>query len=122
MTAGIAAKRPIAVAISASAMPGATLASVAWLTLASPRNAFMMPHTVPKRPMYGDTEPTVARPDRFASSASISRWYAARIARRARSSVTTEALPCLRCFAYSRKPAVKMCSMPPPVRACCVRW
>jgi len=45
-TAGIAAKSPMAVAISASAIPGATLASVAWLTLARPRNAFMIPHTV----------------------------------------------------------------------------
>ena len=50
MTAGIAANRPMAVATSASAMPGATCASVAWPTFASPRNAFMIPHTVPNSP------------------------------------------------------------------------
>ncbi len=43
-------------------------------TFARPRNAFMMPHTVPKRPTYGLTEPTEARKDRCDSSASISRW------------------------------------------------
>ena len=32
MTAGMAAKRPIAVAIRASEIPGATVASVAWTT------------------------------------------------------------------------------------------
>ncbi len=49
-TAGIAAKRPIAVAISASAMPGATVPNVACATWARPRNEFMMPHTVPNSP------------------------------------------------------------------------
>jgi hypothetical protein len=55
-------------------MPGATAASVACLTFARPRNEFMIPHTVPKRPMYGLTEPADARNARLASSASISRW------------------------------------------------
>src|SRR5450830_621730 len=85
-TAGIAANRPMAVAISASAMPGATTASVACWTLARPRKAFMMPQTVPSRPMYGETEPTEARKARCDSSTSISRWKAARMARRAPSS------------------------------------
>src|SRR5690606_32390000 len=49
-TGGIAANRPIAVAISASEMPGATLAMVASLTLARPWNEIMIPHTVPNRP------------------------------------------------------------------------
>ena len=64
----------MAVATSASAMPGATDASVACCTFDSPRKAFMMPHTVPNRPMYGLTEPADARKARFASIASISRW------------------------------------------------
>jgi hypothetical protein len=42
-------------------------ASVACCTLARPRKAFMMPHTVPSRPMYGDTEPTEARKFRWVS-------------------------------------------------------
>ena len=66
--------------------------------------------------MYGDTEPTVASPARCASRASISRWKVARIARRALSIVAAAVLPCFRCLAYSRKPAVKMCSRPLPVR------
>ncbi len=49
-------------------------------------NACMIPHTVPNRPTYGDTEPTEARNDRFDSIASSSRWKLARIARRAPSS------------------------------------
>ncbi len=72
-TAGIAANRPIAVATSASAMPGATAASVACATFDNPRNEFMIPHTVPNKPIYGLTEPTDARNDRCASSSSISR-------------------------------------------------
>ena len=53
MTAGIAARRPIAVATSASAMPGATVARLAAPFDPMLRNEFMMPHTVPKRPMNG---------------------------------------------------------------------
>src|ERR1044071_6290155 len=53
----MAANRPIAVATSASAMPGATCASVACCTFARLRNACMMPHTVPNRPTYGLTDP-----------------------------------------------------------------
>src|SRR5262249_27996658 len=64
-TAGIAAKRPIAVATSASAMPGATCASVACATLERLRKACIIPHTVPKRPTYGLTEPVEARKARW---------------------------------------------------------
>ena len=53
----------MAVAISASAMPGATVASVACCTLPSPWKAVMMPHTVPNRPTYGLVEPMVASVD-----------------------------------------------------------
>ena len=38
--------------------------------------AFMMPHTVPKRPMKGAAEPTVARKPRRFSSVSLSRAMA----------------------------------------------
>jgi hypothetical protein len=50
MTAGMAANSPMAVATSASAMPGATVASVTCCRLDSPMNACMIPHTVPNRP------------------------------------------------------------------------
>ena len=43
----------MAVATSASAMPGATIASVACCTLPSELKALMMPQTVPNRPTYG---------------------------------------------------------------------
>ena len=43
-------------------------------------------------------------------------------ARRALSSVTPAVLPCLRCFAYSRNPAVKMCSSPLPARDLLELW
>src|SRR5580765_4149702 len=53
MTAGMAATRPMAVATSASAMPGATVARLAAPFAPMLRNEFMMPHTVPNRPMNG---------------------------------------------------------------------
>lgn len=59
-TAGIAATKPRAVASSASAMPGATVARfVLWLA-AMPIKLFMMPHTVPNRPTKGATAPMLA--------------------------------------------------------------
>src|SRR5512134_863385 len=112
----MAANRPRAVATSASAMPGATCASVACCTLARPRKACMMPHTVPNRPTYGLTEPVVARNDRRRSSWSISRWKVARMARRAPSTMSPVSEP--RWFlslANSRKPASKMRSRLPMV-------
>src|SRR3989304_5864663 len=53
MTDGIAAASPAAVAISASAIPGATVASGALPGCAMPEKAFMTPHTVPNNPMEG---------------------------------------------------------------------
>src|SRR5262249_27226208 len=50
-TAGMAAASPTAVAISASAMPGATAWMLDEVVVESPMNAVMMPHTVPKSPM-----------------------------------------------------------------------
>jgi hypothetical protein len=49
-TAGMAANRPMAVATSASAMPGATLARVTYCRAPRPVNACMIPHTVPNSP------------------------------------------------------------------------
>ena len=61
ITAGIAATRPIAVASSASAMPGATTARLVVCDFEMPMKLFMMPHTVPNRPMNGAVAPMVAR-------------------------------------------------------------
>src|SRR5271165_1786830 len=60
MTAGIAAARPIAVASSASAMPGATTARLVVCAFEMPMKLFMMPQTVPNRPTKGEVEPIVA--------------------------------------------------------------
>ena len=61
------------VEISASAMAGATTASVACCTFPRPWNALMIPHTVPNSPTYGLVEPIVASVERFCSSGSVSR-------------------------------------------------
>ena len=60
ITAGIAANSPIAVANSASAMPGATTARLVFCWLAIDVKLRMMPHTVPNSPTNGATDPTVA--------------------------------------------------------------
>src|SRR6516225_6190273 len=74
MTAGIAATSPRAVAKSDSAMPGATTARLVFLDAAIAWKLFMMPQTVPKRPMKGEVDPTVARNGMKRSSRSISRF------------------------------------------------
>src|ERR1700709_2841712 len=65
--------RPIAVANSASAMPGATTASEVFLEAAIDWKLDMMPQTVPNRPTKGPAEPTVASTNSRRSSRSISR-------------------------------------------------
>src|SRR6187402_29702 len=60
MTAGIAATSPMAVASSASAMPGATTARLVVCDFEMPMKLFMIPQTVPKRPTNGAVEPMVA--------------------------------------------------------------
>ena len=45
----MAAKRPIAVASNASAMPGATTARLVVCAFEMPMKLFMIPHTVPKQ-------------------------------------------------------------------------
>src|SRR5438128_2740260 len=60
-TAGMAAASPTAVAISASAIPGATAWMLDEVVVERPRNAVMMPQTVPKSPMNGAVLAVVAR-------------------------------------------------------------
>ena len=60
-TAGIAANNPKAVAKSASAIPGATIAKLVFLETAIDWNEFIIPHTVPNKPIKGAVEPTVAK-------------------------------------------------------------
>jgi len=43
--------RAATIVTTAPTIPGATLESDAWLTAANPRKEFMMPQTVPNRPM-----------------------------------------------------------------------
>src|SRR6201994_3761420 len=73
MVAGMAAMRPIAVAKSASAMPGATTASEVFFEAAIDWKLDMMPQTVPNSPTNGPAEPTVASTSSRRSSRSISR-------------------------------------------------
>src|SRR6202021_702250 len=75
MVAGMAAMRPIAVANSAWAMPGATTVSEVFCEAAIAWKLVMMPHTVPNRPTNGPAEPTVARTRSRRSSRSISRVF-----------------------------------------------
>src|SRR2546428_223211 len=60
ITAGMAVNSPAAVVISASAMPGATTRKLAAPAVPSPEKASITPHTVPKSPMKGVTDPVVA--------------------------------------------------------------
>src|ERR1700716_4677869 len=60
MTAGMAANRPMAVASSASAMPGATTARFVVCISEIPMKLFMMPHTVPNSPTNGEVAAMVA--------------------------------------------------------------
>ena len=64
----MAAARPAAVAISASEIPGATMAKVADPLAPIPLKVSMMPQTVPKRPIKGLALPVVARKPRVLSN------------------------------------------------------
>ena len=61
MRAGIAVNKPKAVATRASEIPGATTVIDTCVNWARPPKAFIIPHTVPKRPIKGLTEATVER-------------------------------------------------------------
>jgi hypothetical protein len=71
--------KPIAVATSASAIPPATAPRPVDFSAAMPRNALMMPTTVPNRPTKGAVEPMVARLDtpRFNSECTMA-WARSR--------------------------------------------
>jgi len=59
-TAGMATERAAAVAMRASATPGATAPIFPEPFVAIPRNASMTPSTVPSSPMSGLADPIVA--------------------------------------------------------------
>src|SRR5688572_31559871 len=104
--------RPIAVAMSASEMYGATTEIVALCMPPSAWNELMMPQTVPSKPTYGLVLLTVARYARLCSSRSISRRCETRIARREPSMTCSGfKLDCLS-LPNSRKPDSKMPAMP----------
>src|ERR1041384_8861329 len=67
MTAGIAAARPIAVAINASAIPGATTERSVLRAPPIDAKALMIPHTVQNNPIKGVALAVVARKERFFS-------------------------------------------------------
>jgi len=69
----MAATRPTAVAIRASAIPGATIAREAEPADPMPWKELIIPQTVPKRPIKGEVEPVVARKLRYFSSFTDSR-------------------------------------------------
>jgi len=80
----MAAKRPMAVAKRASAIPGATTARLVFLEAPMCWKDVMIPHTVPKSPTNGATEPVVASMGSQASMDSSSRRAVASIMRRTR--------------------------------------
>ena len=112
MTAGMAANRPIAVAKSASAMPGATTASDVFFDAAIERNDVMMPQTVPNRPMKGADEPMVASTRSLDSSRSTSRWMvtSTTLSMRWLSPITERLVPSKERF-HSRIAATKTAAM-----------
>ena len=60
-TAGIAATNPKAVANKASAIPGATTARLVFCDIPMAVKLFIIPHTVPNKPINGAVDPTEAR-------------------------------------------------------------
>src|SRR6266404_2236857 len=76
-TAGMATKRPTAVATSASEMPVITVEAPAAAAGCAARsaNARMMPSTVPKRPMNGALFPSVPRTKSHFSYSSLRRAW-----------------------------------------------
>ena len=79
--------RPRAVANSASAMPGATTVRLVSPRAAMSRNEFMIPMTVPSRPMKGVEEAMIASVDSPVSIRSVSRLTATSICAGARSTI-----------------------------------
>ena len=64
----MAANKPRAVANNAYAIPGATIAKLVFLEIAIDWNEFIIPHTVPNKPIKGAVEPIVARNVKFFST------------------------------------------------------
>ena len=57
----MAANKPKAVAKRASAIPGATIAKLVFLDIAIDWKEFIIPQTVPNKPIKGAVDPTVAK-------------------------------------------------------------
>ena len=91
--AGTATARPMAVATSASEMPGATVASETDLSMPMEWKEFMMPQTVPNRPIKGAVLAVVARRESERCNRAISLAAPCRRARRTLSTTTSLALP-----------------------------
>ena len=58
---GIATNKPKAVTNSASAIPGATTAKLVFWAIAIAWKLFIIPHTVPNKPIKGATDPEEAK-------------------------------------------------------------
>ena len=113
----------MAVASSASAMPGATTARLVDLEPAIAWNDVMMPTTVPKRPMKGADAPIEARKPSLPSSLSISRVNASSIALSMRVCKPSGArAPFSNDFFHSRIAATKIAPMPAVLRSESVRY
>ncbi len=112
----------MAVASSASAMPGATTARLVDFEPAIAWNEVMMPTTVPNRPMKGADDPIEARKPRRPSSRSISRVSASSIALSMRvCRPSGERAPFSKLFFHSRMAATKIAPMPVVLRSDSVR-
>ena len=118
MTAGMAASSPIAVASSASAMPGATTARLVDFDPAIAWKEVMMPTTVPNRPMKGADDPMEARKPSRPSSFSISRVSARSIALSMRvCRPCGDFAPFSKLFFHSRMAETKIEPMPTVLRS-----
>ena len=88
----MAANRPIAVAKSASAMPGATTARLEFCSAAIAAKLRMIPQTVPNKPTNGATDPVVARKFKRLDKRSVSAAIAASITVNSRSRVPARSI------------------------------
>ncbi|MNL64909.1 hypothetical protein D3C87_1891780 [compost metagenome] len=112
----------MAVASSASAIPGATTARFVDFEPAMAWNEVMMPTTVPNRPTKGPAEPIVASELSRASSVSASRARVTSIALSMRiCRPMGERAPRSKLFFHSRMAATKIAARPVLVRSASVR-
>ena len=103
ITEGIATANPATVVRSASATPGATAIILLEPDDVIPRKAFIIPITVPIRPISGDTEPITASQPRPCASSSRSSASSFSKTNRSASSWVSER-PCVGRSSYPRTP------------------